>query len=228
MDLHEAGALLDPRPLPPEMGYERLPSGALHVAVRTDMHRCTGEMFEWWFRWRCDTEKYVWWHPVDHKFSAWRGEPSDATQVGSEHLVTEAISGLPARDLTVQFRDPEEFFDPEAYAKARESGAIIGAVGRFGNSHTPPRPPDGRVLGGRLLHIARDTDWGTALRSHFYAGYDLPELGHSPGEVARQVPDELGKALLQHAYDDFTFLSRFLPSLFVAEHRDSQLPRAPW
>ena len=36
MDLSEVGALLDPKPLPLETGYERLPSGALHVAVRTD------------------------------------------------------------------------------------------------------------------------------------------------------------------------------------------------
>ena len=32
MDLSEVGALLDPKPLPLETGYERLPSGALHVA----------------------------------------------------------------------------------------------------------------------------------------------------------------------------------------------------
>ena len=50
MDLSEVGALLDPKPLPLETGYERLPSGALHVAVRTDMHGCSGEMLEWWFR----------------------------------------------------------------------------------------------------------------------------------------------------------------------------------
>ena len=67
-----------------------------------------------------------------------------------------------------------------------------------------------------------------ALRSHFYVGYDLPELGLSPDEVAQQAPEELGRGLLQHAYDEFTFLSRFLPSLFLAEHRDIRPPRAPW
>ena len=43
-----------------------------------------------------------------------------------------------------------------------------------------------------------------------------------------QVTEEFGQGLLQHAYDEFTFLSRFLPSLFVAEHRDTRPPRAPW
>jgi hypothetical protein len=229
MDLHEVGGLLDPKPLPLETGYERLPNGALHVAVRTDMHRCTGEMLEWWFRWRCDTQKYIWWHPIDHTYSTWQGELSEHTHVGSEHVVTEYFSGLPAEDLIIQFRDPAEFFDADAYAKARESGAVTGAVvGRLGISHNPPRLDDGRVLGGRLLHIARDTEWGMALRSHFYVGYDLPELGHSPDEVAQQVTEEFGRGLLQHAYDEFTFLSRFLPSLFLAEHRDTRPPRAPW
>ena len=84
------------------------------------------------------------------------------------------------------------------------------------------------ALGGRLLHIARDTEWGMALRSHFYVGYDLPDLGHSPQEMTQLVTDEFGQGLLQHAYDEFTFLSRFLPSLFLAEHRDTRRPRAPW
>ena len=73
MNLSEVSALLDPTPLHLETGYERFPDGVLHVAVRTDMHGCTGEMFERWFRWRCDTQKYSWWHPVDHVFSDWQG-----------------------------------------------------------------------------------------------------------------------------------------------------------
>lgn len=161
MDLSEVTALLDPKPLQLEMGYERLPSGGLHVAVRTDMHGCTGEMLEWWVRWRCDTQKYIWWHPIDHTYSSWQGNLSDDTHIGSEHVVTEYFSGQPADDLVIQFRDPSEFFDEDAYSRARESGAVSGVVvGRLGVTHNPPRLPDGRVLGGRLLHIARDTEWG--------------------------------------------------------------------
>lgn len=193
MDLTDVGALLDPTPLPLEMGYERLPSGALHVAVRTDMHHCTGEMLEWWFRWRCDTQKYIWWHPIDHVFSEWQGTLAEDTHVDSEHVVTEFFSGLPAEDLIIQFRDPTEFFDEEHYAKARESGAVTGAVvGRLGISHHPPRLDDGRVLGGRLLHIARDTEWGMALRSHFYVGYDLPDTGLTPTRSPCRPPTNSG------------------------------------
>jgi DAPG hydrolase PhiG domain len=45
MKLEEAGLLLNPTPMPLETGYERLPDGVLHVACRTDLHGCTGEMF---------------------------------------------------------------------------------------------------------------------------------------------------------------------------------------
>jgi hypothetical protein len=234
MKLSEVSALLDPAPLHIETGYERLPDGVLHVAARTDMHGCTGEMFEWWFRWRCDTQKYVWWHPVDHVYSAWQGTLAPDTHVGSEHVVTEYFTGLPAEDLLIQFRGPGEFFDAGAYAKARESGAVSCAVvGRVGNGHQPPRLPDdgplgGGLLGSRLLHIGRDTGWGLALRSHFYLGQDLPAEGMPPEQVAERVPEELGRALLQHAYNEFTFLSRFLPSLFIAEHRDERTPAVPW
>lgn len=229
MEFSDIGALLDPHPLPIETGYERLPNGVLHVAARTDMRGCTGEMFEWWFRWRCDTQKYVWWHPVDHVSSFWGGDLRDDTHVGSEHIVNEYFTGMPAADLIIQFRDPAEFFDADAYAKARESKAVTAAVvARIGLDADPPRLPDGSVVGGRMAHIGRDTDWGLVLRSHFFIGYDLPASGASPEQVAEIIPDAFAPALLQHAYNEFTFLSRFLPSLFIAEHRDTRTPVVPW
>ena len=229
MLLSEIAALLDPTPLPMETGYERLPDGVLHVAVRTDMHRCTGEMFEWWFRFRPDTQQYIWWHPVDHQFSDWTGTLSPDTHIGSEHIVIEEFTGMPAQDLIIQFRDPSEFFDAGAFARAREARAVTAAVlGRVSIGGDPERRPDGAVLGGRLLHVGRDTPWGLALRSHFYLGADLPAAGAAPADVEREVPDAFGIALLQHAYNEFTFLSRFLPSLYIGEHRDKIPVSLPW
>src|SRR5665648_540724 len=63
MEFSEAKRLLNPDPLPLEMGVERLPSGQLHVAVRTYMLGCTGEMFQWWFGSGPDARDYAWWHP---------------------------------------------------------------------------------------------------------------------------------------------------------------------
>jgi hypothetical protein len=47
MDFSEAPRLLDASPLRLELGIERLASGVLHVAARTDMHGCSGAMFDW-------------------------------------------------------------------------------------------------------------------------------------------------------------------------------------
>lgn len=228
MNIHEVTRLLDPAPMPLETGYERLPDGVLHVACRTDLHGCTGEMFEWWFRSRPNTQQYVWWHPVDHVSSEWEGGTSD-THVGSTHIVEEFFTGLPAAKLLIQFRPNDEFFDPTAYEEARREGRVSASVcGRTGMSWEAPRLLDGRVLGGRLLHIARDTHWGCALRSHFYMGQDLPGAGKSASEIAEMIPDAFGIALLQHCYNEFTFLSRFLPSLFVAENRKTHQVKLPW
>jgi hypothetical protein len=229
VELTEIAALLDPTPMPLETGYERLPDGTLHVACRTDMHGCAGEMFEWWFRFRPDTQQYIWWHPVDHRSSVWAGALAPDSHVGSEHVVVEELTGIPAKDLTIQFRDPAEFFDPGAYAAARSSGAVSAAVlARIAMSHRPERRPDGAVLGGRLLHIGRDTPWGLALRSHFYLGTDLPGAGLAPAQVEAEVPIELAMALLQHCYNEFTFLSKFMPSLFLGEHPDRTATPLPW
>jgi hypothetical protein len=228
LKLSEVGQLLRPEPLRLETGYERFEDGILHVACRTDLHGCSGEMFEWWFRFRPNTQQYIWWHPRDHVTSEWR-ECLDGTHVGSIHVVEEYFTGLPAEKLSIQFREASEFFEPAAYAEARRTKAVTAAVcGRVGFSHEPPRTEQGAVLGGRLLHIARDTPWGCCLRSHFYLGQDLPALGQSPREVERACPDELGRALLQHAYNEFTFLSRFLPSLYVAENRQRIEVELPW
>lgn len=228
MNLDDANRLLDPAPMPLETGYERLPDGVLHVACRTDLHGCTGEMFEWWFRFRPDTQKYIWWHPVDHTFSDWIGGDG-STHVGSIHKVEEFFTGMPAERLLIQFRDSAEFFDPKAYEAARTDGRLTASVcGRVGFGWDAPALPDGRILGGRLLHIGRDTPWGCALRSHFFIGQDLPGLGKSPEEIAAIANDDFARSLLQHCYNEFTFLSRFLPSLFIAENRKTHAISLPW
>jgi hypothetical protein len=228
MNFSDISPLLDPRPMPLETGFERLADGVLHVACRTDLHDCSGEMFEWWFRFRPNTQQYVWWHPIDHVSSDWV-ECRDGTHVGSVHIVEEYFTGLPAAKLAIQFRDAKEMFEPAAYARARESGFVTAAVcARIGLSHTPARDSENRIIGGRLLHIGRDTAWGCVLRSHFYLGQDLPGIGKSPAEIEAAFPDEFGGALLQHCYNEFTYLSRFLPSLYIAENRGKLPLIPPW
>ena len=228
MNTTDIDRLLHPDPLPLEMGFERLPSGVLHVACRTDLHRCKGDMLEWWFKFRPDTQHYVWWHPVDHISSQWL-EAQTGTHIGSIHKVEERFSGTPAKQLLIQLREPAEFFSPAALKQARSSGAVHGLVcGRGGESWQAQRNPAGQVMGSRLFHICRDTEWGGVLRSHFFLGWDLPAIGKSPEQIAQMIPDATAPALLAHCYNEFTFLSRFLPSLFIAENRATQAVPLPW
>src|ERR1700760_4959005 len=111
MDYAERNRLLDPRPMALELGYERLGSGVLHIAIRTDMHNCTGAMLEWWFAKRIDSREYRWWHPLDHISSEWR-EGTAGIVPGSVHLVEERFTELPATKLSIQFREPTEIYDP--------------------------------------------------------------------------------------------------------------------
>ena len=228
VNLSEVDSLLDPTPLPLEVGYERLPDGVLHVAARTDLPACTGEMFEWWFRFRPNTRQYVWWHPIDHVASEWEGGTAD-THIGSTHVVTEKLTTIPDTELRIQFREPTEFFNPTSLGTARSAGAVSGVVvGRIGFGTHPDADDTGAILGGRLIHLVRDTPWGAALRSHFFLGQDLPAAGLSPEVIAKEITDDFGPALLQHAYNEFTFLSKFLPSLYLGENRDKLDITPPW
>jgi hypothetical protein len=222
VELSSAGALLDSRPLELEMGVRRLQSGQLLVAARTDMHRCTGEMFEWWFRFAPDTQQYTWWHPIDHVSSAWR-ETSPSTHIGSTHVISERFGAdAPADDLLVQFVDPGELFGADAVADAREAGEVSGIVYGHGGFAAAGLDDAGRPIGVRLLHVARDTPWGAVLRTRFWMGAGLP------AEAARELPVEVGLALMQHAYTEFRYLSHFLPSLYIAENRDRVPVALPW
>ena len=228
MQFSEVNRLLDPKPMPLEMGFERLPSGVAHVAARTDMHGCTGKMFEWWFRFGANTQQYSWWHPLDHGASFWKNV-TEGTHIGSEHFIEESFGAIPSEPLIVQFRDPNEFFDMNLFHAALEKGDISGAVvGRIAVGHEPHRLPNGAVLGGRLLHIPRDTPWGCVLRSHFFVGQDLADKGVPFDEMVQIVSDAFMPALMRHAYEEFTFLSRFLPSLYGAENRKLEMPVSPW
>ena len=68
-----------------------------------------------------------------------------------------------------------------------------------------------------------------ALRKPPPLGQDLPLLGKDPDDITEILSDQFGEALLQHCYNEFTYLSRFLPSLYIAGHRNQRaIKRPPW
>ncbi len=229
MQFEELDRLLNPAPMPLELGYERLENGVMHVAIRTDMHGCSGAMFDWWFASRPLTQWYRWWHPVDHVASSWLEESPHGGVIGAIHQVEERFTAMPAERLSIQFRDPEEMFGAASLTAARATGAVSAVIcGHGGGGFEPRRRPDGAIIGSRMVHIARDTPWGMVLRSHFFLGHDLPGVGVPRPALVELFPDGIGPGLLQHCYDEFTFLSRLLPSLYIAENRDNIPVQLPW
>lgn len=225
MEFRDADALLNPAPLPLEMGIERLDSGVLHVAARTNMRDCKGRMFEWWFRFAPGDQQYAWWHPGDHISSKW-WETSPDTHVGSTHEVEERIGRDEVLRLWIAFHDPTETFSADGYLTAVEGGDVSTAVcARIGIGDEPPRDEHGHLRGGRMTHVARDTPYGCALRSHFWLGEGL---GAPADELKTQLPDEVGLGLMKHAYSEFFYLSKFLPSLYIAEQREVEPLPLPW
>lgn len=225
LELDEAAQLLDPGPLPLEMGVQRLGSGVLHVAARTDMPHCKGRMFEWWFRFAPDTSQYAWWHPIDHVSSAWV-ETSPRTHVGSTHLVEERLGAEEVHALQIHFIDPAEIFGAEAYEAARATGDVSAIVAaQIGMGEEPLRDDRGRPNMGRMAHIARDTPEGMVLRSRFWLGGGS---GIPPEALRAAIPDEIGLGLMRHAHTEFKYLSRFLPSLYIADQRDAEAVDLPW
>jgi hypothetical protein len=218
MEFSETSALLRPEPLPLEMGIERLPSGQLHVAVRTLMTGCTGAMFEWWFGWGPGTREYAWWHPGDHVSSKWV-DLDGGSGIGSTHVVDERLGGEEVHSLRIRFHDPAEIYG-DALAVARDRGDISAAVtANIGFGAEPPRDDDGRPLGGRLVHLGRDTAFGLVLRSNFWLGWGLE---------GADVPDEVGLSLMKHSGAEWIYLTQFLPALYMAERREVEPAPAAW
>jgi hypothetical protein len=119
-------------------------------------------------------------------------------------------------------------FGAGVLARRLAEGAASAAVcATTGIGAEPARDAQGRPLGGRLVHVARDTSFGCVLRSHFWIGHDLAGAAE-PAQIAALSPDALGFGLLRHAYNEMTCLAGLLPGLYAAENRERERPVLPW
>ncbi|QOT79482.1 DAPG hydrolase family protein [Cupriavidus basilensis] len=217
-------ALLDPSPMMIETGVQRLESGALMVAVRTDLHGCKGRMFDWWFKFFDTTQHIKWWHPVDHvEHRGWddkwrKGE----NYYGASIHAVESLAEIPPVAAKLKFHDPATIFDPMKLKQALSDAHVSAVVAaRIGFGEHVQLDDSGDPLNGQMLHVARDTDWGCVLRSRFVLGLDDQSTGSGP-------TDAMGLALMRHCYTEFTFLSRFLPSLYFGERANGEVVPLPW
>ncbi|WP_416047082.1 DAPG hydrolase family protein [Cupriavidus basilensis] len=217
-------SLLDPVPMMLETGVQRLDDGALLVAVRTDLHGCKGRMLDWWFKFFETTQHIKWWHPVDHvEHRGWdaKWKKGERYYGASIHAV-ESLAEIPPVAAKLKFHDPIDVFGTSRVNDAFETRSVSAIVAaRIGFGDHVQLDENGDPVSGQMLHITRDTDWGCVLRSRFVLGLDRQATDSS-------VTDAMGLALMRHCYTEFTFLSRFLPSLYFGEHANAEPVPLPW
>ena len=89
-------------------------------------------------------------------------------------MADERLADDVVHSLKIRFYDPVETFGDE-FAAAKERGDISAAVlADIGLGAEPPLDERGRPLGGKLVHLGRDTPFGMVLRSNFWLGHGLP------------------------------------------------------
>lgn len=141
---------------------------------------------------------------------------------GASIEAVESLGDIPPVKAKLKFHDPEQVFDARQLQAARDSGALSAAIcARIGFGQHVALDAQGDPLDGEMLHLARDTPYGCVLRSRFL-------LGRHSDDPVRDVPDVLGLNLLRHCYSEFTYLSRFLPSLYYGEQGNGETAPLPW
>ncbi|MCR5855759.1 DAPG hydrolase family protein [Mesorhizobium sp. J428] len=220
MRFEDANQLFQPGYLPVESGIIDFEDGYRTVCALTRMPRCRAKMVAWWFGWLGGTEQYKIWHPRDHVFSDWENR-TPGSYIGASHLVHEYMAGSdgPLMKLRINFRDPSEFLDADAYDDF--DGVAICA--RTGSLESP-------VDHGRTIHFVRNTSFGCEMRSRFFLG-DLasrdataPFSKEKAAQLrAERVTHELARRLHQHATEEMGYLAEFLPVLYRQATGDTEL-----
>jgi len=190
--IEEVNQLLEPGYLPMETGYCRLPNGQMYVAVLTRMPKSKGKMVEWFFStYLKDTETYKEWDPKAHLYFKWDEKWRPGHHIGASHYGEELLAGTVLK-FTVKFDDPAKFFDTSRFKKANIGGVICA------EGFLPDGTPDGRVI-----HLARDTEYGCEIRSRFWI---------------YKGTEEIGRGHMEHCISEMGYLADFLPIRYAEKH----------
>jgi hypothetical protein len=230
----DANVMLQPGYLKIENGWVRRNDGSMFVATLTDIGDTTGEMFDWWFC-QCDnTEKYRWWHPNDHKSGTWDAsyfdiKPEDRKPghyIGHKHIVDENV-GPELQSLNIEFMNPSAVFDTTKFKENGVTACLVGRVHAYDALL-------GMVAAGHLIHIVREVNGKSELRSRFFIGDSIqcPDTmnffvsqfvslvsGFSAFRILK-VPYSFGKYTYIHCAQEMTCLGKFLPHYYHARRKE--------
>jgi len=221
-----AGQLLEPGYLPLETGFTRLDNGQVFVAVHTSMPGVTGAMIDWWFAWHGgEKERYKLWHPKSHvnvkcEKDLWNSPDLGDREkyVGNTSHIVEYI-GSENQAITITFQPPlENYLDESKFQQANISTAVCARVGFAG------QPFDF----GRIIHLIRETEHGSEMRSRFWLGDAEVRFLSKRGfvnkilgsrAIAKRIAmQSMGRDLLVHCAMEMHHLAGFLPDLYADYH----------
>lgn len=214
--------LLDPGPLPVEIGYCRMRDGVGYSAMRTRMPPGSPEMMEWWFKWHAEEDiRYRIWHPKAHRSNRVDpvSRPADRSYwTGSHHPVEDVGAGM--QKLCIQFRPPEDLgYSPDAEDRPEVARVFGGFVG----------DDTKRVWHTKMTHVLLEDPKGDGyvLRSRFWVGSILRPYGPAPlSSLAAKiinrpltrrvfVPGAVPRGLALHCAEEYNHLAVILPELYA-------------
>ena len=164
---------------------------------------------------------------MDHVGSEWLELPDDGTGIGATHVAAERLADDVVHDLKIRFYDPVETFGDEFAAAPRSAATSRPRCWPTSGSARSRRETSAAARsGGKLVHLGRDTPFGLVLRSNFWLGYGLPLSPERAG--AGDAPARWASSLMQHSSQEWFYLMRFLPALYIAERRDEVPAPVAW
>jgi hypothetical protein len=189
----------------------------------------SGAMIDWWFAWHgAEKERYKLWHPRAHMQASFEKplhNVPDLTDrekyVGNVSNVDEYI-GRSSQRIDIAFQTPgANHLDESKFQQANVSTAVCARVSDAGKP----------VAFARLIHLIRDTEHGSEMRSRFWLG-DVEASGLRRDGVINRILGsravarragkiELGRDLLVHCAMEMHQLASFLPDLYRDYHPDS-------
>ncbi len=132
-------------------------SETVDLVVDHELQGVTPEMLDWWWNHINTTERYILWHPKDHKSFKWEVPPKKG-HVGAVHLVLEEIGGNPAT-LRIRTEDPSSVPISTTYSHVQVSSVI----------------DDNNNPVSWLIHEYEATQHGTRMRSTFRLPAGIPQ-----------------------------------------------------
>lgn len=191
MLMEEVNQLLEPGHLPLETGYFRLSNQDMHLRILSPYPNCTGTMIDWWFG-HINNDLFKRWNPTEHieviRDRDW-GKWNPKVYINNSHVCIQKVADK-VMNVRISFKEPSTFgFDVPRFKQAHISACICGEM--F----------DGNKPMGRLIHIARDTEYGCEMRSIFWLF---------------KAPESVAKGMLEHALVENVLLPIFLPTIYAS------------